>query len=114
MKLSQIIFAKDGDAAEIMLSTVAPFYAARAYKFESPKAMEEFAIKHNAILDAEHVPGYNILICLVGTIEDIKEKIVFGHNVPADAKPFLKEAVKFYEQERIKGNKTRNKKFARR
>lgn len=98
---------------ELILSTTVPYYIARVYKFNDAKAMENFAIKYNVILDAEHVPGYNILICYVGNIEFVTEAPILGHNINQTAKEFLKKVISFYEKERIKGNETRLKRYVR-
>lgn len=113
MTLPNLVFihSKEVTGGELILFTKDPHFVFRVYKFESYKAKEEFAIKHNVVLDAEHVPGYNILICYVGTIENIREKVVLGHLVPAHAKEILKDTIEFYEKERIKGNETRLKKY---
>lgn len=98
---------------EFILATVAPYYLARVFKFESPDEMERFVIKYNILSECEAVPGYTILICFTGNIDQTNNLPVLGHNVPKDAKQFLKQATEFYYEERIKGNETRQKKFVR-
>lgn len=118
MKLPEFVFITNKDLKEegnelILHTAEQPHFVFRVFKFYSPDQMEQFAIKNNVLLDAEHVPGYNILICLAGTITDVKEKVVLGHNTPKEAKPILKNIITFYENERIHGNESRQKKYSR-
>jgi hypothetical protein len=115
MILPELVFinSKELPGGELILSTVAPYNIARVYKFNDAKALENFAIKYNVVLDAAHVIGYYILICFVGNIEKVSEAPILGHNINAKAKEFLKTATIFYEKERIKGNETRLKRYLR-
>lgn len=115
MNLPELVFvnSKELPGGEVILHTLSPYMAARVFKFESGDAMEDFIKKHNLFGNSVHVPGYNILICYVGTIHNISEKVMLGHNVPSEAKQFLQTATEFYEKERIEGNESRQKKYAR-
>lgn len=85
----------------------------RAFKFLEAEDMEDFLKKYNLLNDCAIVDGYNILICYVGTLAKFSTAPTLGHNIPEATKNLFNNIKSFYEIERIKGNETRNKKFAR-
>jgi hypothetical protein len=99
---------------EFIRARTDPFGVFRAFKFENEKALEAFIVKYNILNDCVFVDHYNILICYVGTVNRFSTAPVLGHNVPQNIKASFPELKSFYEKKRIKGNETRNKKFARR
>lgn len=115
MSIPDFVFLshKDLPGGEVIFQTKQPFAIARAFKFQSEKELESFMIKYNLHGSVALVPGYNIILCYIGTIEGINELVVLGHNVPIAILPILNQMNFFYEKERINGNESRNKKFAR-
>ena len=114
MLLPEFIFISHSElpGGECILSTRPPYFIVRAYKFEGDEPRANFSIKNNLLNDCIKVPGYNILLTYIGTLDFINNAPVLGHNVPAAAKNRFTELLKFYEHERIEGNKSRLKKFA--
>lgn len=96
---------------ELIICARKPYQISRVYRFEDPKAMENFIIKYNLLNAVAKVEGFNILICYVGTIEDAQTAPVLGHNVPETFLTRINALKTFYEEERIKGNETRLKKY---
>ena len=115
MELPECLFIsnKDLPGGELLLRTRPPYRIARAYKFEDERAMENFIIKNNLLGSCCITTGFRILICYVGTIEGINENPALVSTVTTDFLTTLNTLTTFYEKNRIKGNETRFKKFAR-
>lgn len=90
-----------------------PFNAFRAYKFDNAEAFENFIKKYNLLNDCVVIDNYFIVIPYMGTMQKIPPVPVLGHNVPQDAKQLFEPLKAYYEENRIKGNETRFKKFRR-
>lgn len=118
MNLPKIVFinSKEIVGGELMLCTEKPYILIRAYKFESSKKLEGFLIKYNLLEYALDVPGYNILLCHVGQLASPANGPLLGlgkKHIDPELTITLKDALNFYEENRIKGNETRLKKFER-
>lgn len=113
MQLPEFVFINSKDLAggEYILSTRPPYYVLRAYRFEDPQSFENFIVKNNILNDCVEVPGYNILVAYIGTIEQVSLSPILGHNVPRELINNFTNLLNFYEKERIKGNESRLKKY---
>jgi hypothetical protein len=115
MQLPESVFIsnKDLPGGELLLNTKTPFNIARVYKFEDGTSMENFIKKNNLLNSCGICHGYRILVCYIGTISGISEGVTLGHLVNAEDLETIKKLTEFYEENRIKGNESRFKKFAR-
>ncbi len=115
LNLPEFVFisSKELNDIEFIMHTYYPCLLARAYKFEQTKAMENFVIKHNIFQKSFVCENFNILVCLHGSIEQATTEPIKGHLIHANELSILHNALKFYEKERIKGNESRLKKFAK-
>jgi hypothetical protein len=105
--------SKQFEGCEFIVELWEPCEVFRPFKFPNNEALEDFMKKYNLLNECVVVAGYNILICYVGNILKFSSVPVLGHNVPRSTKSTFEDLKKFYEKERINGNETRNKKFAR-
>lgn len=114
MILPDFVFIKNKEieGLKLILYTQHPYTICRAIVFENTKQKEDFVIKYNLLNAAVTVPGYHILLCIYGTITNVHEIPVLGHNVTKDELIILEKLKYFYESERIKGNESRLKKYA--
>lgn len=114
MKLPEFVFvtSKDLPGGELLLQTTPPYSAFRAFKFDNERDMETFIRNTNIFGVCGTVTGYNILVCHVGTIDGIQAKVTPGHLLSSGDKNSTNQATFFYEQNRIKGNESRLKKYA--
>jgi len=115
MDLSEIVFIKDKElpGGEVLLCTKSPFNIGRAFRFEHPEHLNNFLLKYNLNGSVGTIPGYNIIICHIGNIYGINENVILGHNVTPTTLTTLQNMAFYYEKERIKGNETRLKIYAR-
>lgn len=111
MLLPELVFIqhKDLKRTELILRTRPPYEVARAILFKSEQELDDYIIKHNLHGSHAAIPGYWIILCYLGTIENINEKIVLGHLVPGTALETLKKMGNFYLENRVKGNESRLK-----
>ncbi len=98
----------------ILSSSVETLTVFRALKFESIRDMENFIKKYNILGECVVIDGYNILICIVGNLYDFNDLPRIGDlGNKVLIETISTELKSFYEKERIHGNETRLKKFAR-
>lgn len=114
MNLPEFVFisSKEITGGELILQTINPYPVFRVYKFEESRSLENFMIKYNLLNASIKIPGFNIIICLMGNIDFISENPVLGHNVQNEILHNLNNLSAYYEKERIRGNETRLKKYA--
>ena len=113
MKLPGFVFLKGEifHGSELILHTVEPYPIFRVYQFHSDNEMESFIIKYNLLNGCTQIPGYNIALCYVGTLDNVNEVPVLGHSIPKEIKSVQQPLADYYETERITGNESRQKKY---
>ncbi|MCU7548142.1 hypothetical protein OCK74_03410 [Chitinophagaceae bacterium LB-8] len=88
-----------------------PFNLYRVYTFEDQKAFENFIRKYNLSNSCAIVDDYFIVISFIGTINDLKEKPVDGKTIDETVLQSFAAVKQFYQQNRLKGNESRLKKY---
>lgn len=113
MNLPDFVFIQSEDlpGGELILQTKGEYYIFRAFKFLDRFSMENFLKNHNLLNDCIKIPGFRILICYIGNISHISEKVLLGQSVPMGAKRFFAQLTHFYETERTHQFEGRLKKF---
>ncbi len=97
--------AKEIPGAGLIICTDYPFYVAKVFRFETDEQLRIFANKYDIFRSSGKVDFYRILICAVGTISD------FGDTPKMIQRPIFNDMAKFYENEKVKGNETRLKRY---
>lgn len=113
MLLPECVFISNKLFGELLLHTRPPYHLGRVQKFEDEHSFENFIKKYNLLNACCVCTGYRIIIYAVGTIENVTENPILGHSIKAETLSALNKLTTFYETERIKGNESRLKKFAR-
>lgn len=118
MNLPEFVFIQSKELAsgELILCTRKPYVLIRAYRFEDNKGLEYFLKKYNLLDFAQPAPGYNILLCHVGHLSNPASGPLIGMGLKFTEPELIttiKDAIIFYEENRIKGNETRLKKYVR-
>jgi len=115
MKLPEFIFlsSKEFKGFDLILKTREPYEVFRAFKFENGTDLENFVKKYNLLNDCIIMDDYYILIAYIGDIAGVNSNYLplLGHNVALSTKHTFAEIKQFYNEERIKGNETRLKKY---
>lgn len=112
---SDFVFSssKGVDGLEFILKTTNPNEIFRVFKFESTEDFENFIKKYNLLNDCVIIDGCKILIAQTGQLPEFNKLPILGHNIKPSTKNIFPNLKRFYEEERIKGNETRLKKFVR-
>lgn len=113
MAVPQFAFIKHPQftGTALIQGTDFPFPVFRVYAFEQERHMHHFIHKHK-LENACAIPDeYNIAVCYIGNINQL-EAIPLPAEVTEEGVLNQFSAVKnFYQQNRIKGNESRMKKF---
>lgn len=109
MKIPDFVYIKHDDliGGEMILQTEPPFIIARPIKFKNKQHLNDYLLKYNLHGSCARVPGFNILMCYMGTIEGINETIVIGDKVNAADVTALGKMADFFRIDRIYKNLTR-------
>lgn len=115
MQLPEILFsnASGFPGSGILISTHKPFNVGKVIKHDNNQKMDAFLSKWNLKNKCGIIPGYNILIYWIGTLDHVFEITPSGENVPDAVIPELKKMATFYETEHIKKSEKRFERYSR-
>jgi hypothetical protein len=95
--------------AGLILSNRPGFPIAKVFKFETNEMMERFLVKYNLHGAVGTVQGYRIVLAWVGNLTMMRETPVLSGGLDLE---LLNTMANFYEQEKIHGSESRNKRYA--
>ena len=115
MQLPEILFSDASGFAGsgILISTRKPFNVGKVIKHDNNQKMDAFMSKWNLHNKCGVIPGYNILVYWIGTLDIILDITPSGEHVPDIVLPELKKMATFYESEHVKKSAKRFEKYIR-